>query len=269
MTSLAVGKLGPIGLLNDELRRYNEFITPALSVGYFAHLIDFVRAGSGSFGGIFYGFGNSYKTPLLNVLQRVVVEASAIVSELQKMESPWQQHSETRTITIQEVRRLLIPDDKFLPAAAALGFDWTSFELCSVQMKWCCQHCDLHGLNVLCDGSKPLLIDYGAVEPGPACLDPLISELSLLFHPACASVRGTWPTTDQALKWSDVASYVAGSSLVPFIEACRKWAFDVEQVDKAVYATAYAYAARQLKYGGDTSLACAVAKSAYTAFMQG
>ena len=268
MKSLAVAKLGTIRSLQDELRRYDEFIKPVLPVGGFAHFIDFVRVGSGPFGGIFYGFGSAYQNSLLNVLQRSAAQAPAIVGDLQKMESPWQQHSTTRTITVMEIRRLLIPDDKFLPVANVLDFDWNAFEQNSVQMKWCCQHCDLHGLNVLFDGTKPLLIDYGAVESGPACLDPLILELSLLFHPACAPVRGAWPTAAQALTWSDEADFVAGTPLAPFIAACRKWAFTVEPVDKAVYSTAYAFAVRQLKYSGDTSLACAIAKSAFTAFMK-
>jgi hypothetical protein len=116
------------------------------------------------------------------------------------------------------------------------------------------------------DGETPLLIDYGAVEWAPACVDPLILELSLLFHPECRRVAAPWPSADQALAWPGLDEYIKGTRLAPFIRACRDWAFAAEPLDKGVYATAYAFAARQLKFDSvDHDLAAAVATAAHNA----
>jgi hypothetical protein len=124
-----------------------------------------------------------------------------------------------------------------------IGFDWQTFEQSRISVKYCCQHRDLHGVNVLIrDGEIPLIIDYGEVEQAPACLDPLVLELSLLFHPGCTQVRNAWPSEAQSLAWHSLDAYVDGVPISPFVRACREWAFAVEPLDKAVYATAYAYA---------------------------
>jgi CheY-like chemotaxis protein len=268
--SIAVAKLGPINALLDEEMRYHHCIAPGLGVGGFAHLIKFVRAGAANIGGIFYGFAKDYKQTLVELLAVSPAKAAATIAELRRLETTWQFNATNRTMTIAEIRRGLIPDEAFVPLTNQLGFDYHTFEQSQIRMKWCCQHRDLHGINVLVqDGDTPLLIDYGEVEQAPACLDPLVLELSLLFHPGCKHVRGTWPTNEQALRWRDLAAYLTGSPLEPFVRACREWAFTVEPLDKAVYATAYSYAVRQLKFPDtDHALAVAIAKAAHTAFLQ-
>ena len=59
-----------------------------------------------------------------------------------------------------------------------------------VQTRWCCVHGDLHGANVLArkDG-ECVIIDFGDVGDGPASLDPITLELSLLFHTSRPSSR--------------------------------------------------------------------------------
>jgi hypothetical protein len=95
-------------------------------------------------------------------------------------------------------------------------------------------------------------------------------ELSLLFHPECKNVRGAWPTNDQALAWRTLDSYLGGTPLAPFIKACREWAFAVEPLDKGVYASAYAYSARQLKFADtDHALALGIAEAAQKAIFAG
>jgi hypothetical protein len=268
-TSIAVAKLGKISALHDEETRYHRCIAPALSVGGFAHLIKFVRAGAAGIGGIFYGFAVDYRQTLIQLIQSSPETAAATVAQLRRLEATWQTNAVTKTTTVGDIRRTLIDDIVFLPLADALGFDWRTFEQTSVRVKWCCQHRDLHGINVLVrDAEIPLLIDYGEVEQAPACLDPLVLELSLLFHPGCKHVCGAWPSSDKALLWSDLDGYLSAGPLTPFIKACRDWAFAVEPLDKAVYATAYAYAVRQLKFvGTDHELACCIARSAHKAFI--
>jgi len=268
--SIAVAKLGPISTLLDEETRYNHCVAPALAVGGFAHLIRFVRAGAANTGGIFYGFAKDYKQTLIELLGVSPLQAAATIGELRRLEATWQSNATNKVMTISEIRRGLISDGTFTPLANILGFEWHIFEQNQIRVKWCCQHRDLHGINVLVqDGDTPLLIDYGKVEQAPACIDPLVLELSLLFHPGCKDVRGTWPSNAQALRWRDLDAYLGGTPLEPFVRACREWAFAVEPLDKAVYATAYGYAVRQLKFlGTDHALAVAIAKATHEAFVQ-
>jgi len=58
-----------------------------------------------------------------------------------------------------------------------------SVESTVVQARICVQHGDLHGLNVLVGAmNAPLLIDFAEVRHGPAATDPVILELSAIFH---------------------------------------------------------------------------------------
>ena len=95
--------------------------------------------------------------------------------ELQRLETTWQSNATNKSVCVRDIRQNLIDDNLFMPLAETLGFDWRTFEESQVRVKWCCQHRDLHGLNVLVrDGEIPVLIDYGEVEQAPACLDPLV-----------------------------------------------------------------------------------------------
>jgi hypothetical protein len=130
------------------------------------------------------------------------------------------------------------------------------------------QHRDLHGLNILVrNEQEQLLIDYAEVGPAPACLDPLILELSLLFHPACRDLCTNWPTVERGQHWADINAFLINCPFDSFLRACRTWAFDSGPGDKAVFATAYSYAVRQIKYSDtDHELAIAIAQAAYKRF---
>ncbi|MEX2100139.1 MAG: hypothetical protein WEB19_01880, partial [Acidimicrobiia bacterium] len=120
---------------------------------------------------------------------------------------------------------------------------------------------DLHGLNVLVgSGGVPLLIDFGEVRHGPAATDPVVLELSALFHPDAPEVLGDWPTADQARLWFDLESYTDGCPITAFVRACRRWASaqGVAAGDHEIAAVVYSFAMRQLKYEG-TNKALALA----------
>jgi len=134
-----------------------------------------------------------------------------------------------------------------------------------INVPFCRQHFDLHGLNVLvCKGTTPIVIDYGSVALGPACVDPLILELSVLFHPSAEGLRKSWPTTKQAESWDDLGVFAGGTVIEPYIAECRNWAHEIAGRDSAVFATAYSFAVRQLKYP-DTphDIALKIATAAY------
>lgn len=110
-------------------------------------------------------------------------------------------------------------------------------------------HGDLHGCNILVAATgKTNLVDYGEVGDGPASLDPVTLELSLLFHPNAPGAAGPWPTAEQATAWGDLAAYLHGCPFSQFVRECRAWALRVAAGKREVAASAYSYLVRQLNY---------------------
>jgi CheY-like chemotaxis protein len=267
--SNAVVKLGPLGDVEKEWSAYNKFVAPVIDVGGFAHAITLVRAGAAGVGGIFYGFAQEYDTTLTTTLLKNPDAGPAIVDRLRKLEAIWQA-AVPAGVTVGDVRRLLVSDEAQEKNGSKLEFDWRELEKREVRIKVCRQHCDLHGLNVLIKGAdEPLIIDYSEIRQAPASLDPIVLEMSLVFHPAFAEIRNGWPTVDQAKRWYDLEIFAANCPLHGFLRACRKWAHDAEAGDKGVLATAYGYAVRQFNYV-DTNheIAAAIAFAANERLMQ-
>jgi CheY-like chemotaxis protein len=268
VSSNAVVKLGPIAQLELERDRYQKFVAPVIAVGGFAHVIRFVRAGAAGVGGIFYGDAKEYDLTLANALSKQPNCGRSIVHKLRKLETEWQACT-PKSVRISEIRQSLVSDKKHGQNAARLKFPWREMEDREVRVKLCPQHCDLHGLNVLIKGAdEPLLIDYAEVGEAPASLDPLILELSLVFHPAFENIRKDWPTHDQTQHWDNLEVFAAHCPYEEFLRECRDWAFGCEAGDKGVFATAYSYAVRQLSYP-DTNpdFAAEIAGAAYNRFM--
>lgn len=125
------------------------------------------------------------------------------------------------------------------------------FENREVQTRWACIHGDLHGCNVLVSSAgATVLIDYGDVGEGPASLDPVTLELSILFHPNAADAAATWPSTEQAKSWGNLDAYLVDCPFPEFIRQCREWALRIAAGNRDVAASAYSYLVRQLKYDG-------------------
>ena len=262
----AVVKLGPVREIEREHKGFQKYVSPVLKIAGFAHVICFLNAGAANIGALFYGLAKEHDASLLDLLKTDAASATAIVDRLRKLEEVWQNNAPAKQRLISELRRPMISDDDFLALAGGLPFDWAKLEQTSVNATECTQHCDLHGLNVLLKSrAEPLMIDFGAVGSAPACLDPLILELSLLFHPACRAVCGTWPTEAQAKQWDNLTIYTKDCPFADYVRICRKWAMEVEAGDRAVYATAYCYAVRQFKFkDGNHPIATAVAEAAYS-----
>jgi hypothetical protein len=110
-------------------------------------------------------------------------------------------------------------------------------------------HGDLHGSNVLVsDEGSVTVIDYGDVGDGPASLDAVTLELSVLFHPQSPLGSSGWPSTEQARQWGNIDEYVLGCPAVRFVSECRRWASRVAAGNREISASGYAYLIRQLKY---------------------
>jgi CheY-like chemotaxis protein len=261
VTSYAVVKLGTLKELHIENYAVNSVVSPVILPGGFAPLFKFIQAGAANMGGIFYSLAVEHDWSLFDALKNAPETTKSIVDRLRIIERPWQASAAIKTISVSELRRSMIDDDKFETIKALLPFDYNAVETASVRVTICNQHRDLHGLNILLrNRTDPLLIDFGEVGEAPACLDPIIMELSLLFHPTCKTATNGWPTHEQAAHWNNLSHYVGLSPLKDFIYACREWACDVEKNDRARSAAVYAFAVRQLKFDGtDHNLAIIIA----------
>lgn len=265
LSSHAVAKIAAIRSLANEHARYQQFVAPVMSPGAFAPVIRFCNAGAWNYGGLFYSLASAHDHTLFDILSVNARKASNLVKKLRKLEEPWQTKAKLEDHTAGDIRRLFISDADFATVSPKLGFDWGRLEAMRISVPFCRQHFDLHGLNVLVrKGTDPIVIDYGEVGVGPACVDPLILELSVLFHPSAEGLRKSWPTAAQAGGWDDVQAFSGGTVIEPYISECRKWAHEIATRDSAVFATAYSFAVRQLKYR-DTrhDLALEIAAAAY------
>jgi len=103
---------------------------------------------------------------------------------------------------------------------------------------------------------RAMLIDFGDAGPSLASIDPVVLELSTVFHPQRTSLPAGWPTEARVAEWIAAESFAEGCAFSPFITACRAWASAEAASPEEVIAVAYGYAVRQLKYA-DTDKALA------------
>ena len=144
----------------------------------------------------------------------------------------------------------MLSDDDLNGVLEKYPINWAvDFEASQIQTRWACIHGDLHGSNVLIstNGLSAVLIDYGDVRDGPASLDPVTLELSLLFHPQGLGT-GEWPSLERARQWGSIGDYLEGCPAAEFIYECREWAGRVAAGNREIAASAYSYLIRQLKY---------------------
>jgi CheY-like chemotaxis protein len=276
ITSRALAKLASYAAAADEAERFQQFVAPQLASGAFAHLIDHVKAGACRTAGLFYWFAgggdpNAYNTSLLELLAEREDLALLALDGLKEKLRPWVAAAHQEEMSVQEIRQLLLPDPNFAVAHASLPPDVDRAEGLRAHVNRGPEHGDLHGYNVLVRAadSVAVLIDFGSLMSAPIALDPMTLELSLLFHPDSPFREGDWPTSEQARSWCSIDDFVDGSPVEQFVRRCREWAYERCASDKEIYAVAYAYATRQLKYPGtDHERATALAGGAVGALLE-
>jgi len=268
-TVLAVGKLGKLDTLESEKSRYQQYVAPLLQPGSFAPRLDEVRAGAGDSGGLFYSLADDFDRSLFEVLASDPRAGAGSVAAVRALERRWLDSAQRRTRRVGDVRSGFVGNSALEVHREALErMGGSRFEERDVTVNECCQHRDLHGLNVLVgrDG-RHLLIDYGEVGVSAASHDPVSLELCLLFHPQGRAIVGAWPSPDQARRWANLDEYVSECLVADFVRACRGWARDVSAGSREVCVHAYSYALRQLKYAdSDSRVALALAAAAIEAF---
>jgi CheY-like chemotaxis protein len=247
VSQTCVARIGAHVEIREEYDAYMQHVV-RLPNGSYAALNGTVFHGTANKAGIFYTLIPNF-TSLLAILQRDEHEAVRIVGQLRTNSLRWTSNRPQISMTVAELRRLLLKDADLTPSESELdGLRWRELERSRVQVALAAQHGDLHSENVLVAEGRPILIDYGRVGIGPACLDPLMLELAFLFHPACKRVVGDWPSREHVSRWGTIDEYVAACPYKLFLKAIREWAVEASQGKRSLYATTYAIAVRQLKF---------------------
>ena len=113
-----------------------------------------------------------------------------------------------------------------------------------------------------------MLIDFGDAGRSFSTVDPVTLELSTIFHMQHTRLPRGWPTEAAMSQWSATVDYTQGSALGSFITACRDWANGEAASPEEVFAVAYGYAMRQLKYDEiDKALAWALSGRASRGYL--
>ena len=205
--------------------------------------------GAHSLAGMFVGLADGSDASAFSILLDPDRGAAETIRRVEAAMAPWINGVPETSTTVAEIRRRLVDDQSLERLRNELGVNWIQeFETRAVQARLGCCHGDLHGSNILVAPSGVQLIDYGDVGPGPASLDPVTLELSLLFHPDAPGKDSTWPSLEQARTWGNLAAYLETCPFPEFVRECRDWAFRAAAGRREVAASAYSYLVRQLKY---------------------
>lgn len=255
----AVLKIGTREMVETECRNYdrhaqrlNERATP--------RLLEDIRFGAGPIYAVSYRLAETYTNTMFEVALENSERAAKVATSADALLAPWREGVHETRRTIRDIRRRMLNDEKTAKIAAKYGLNWIgSFESRPVQVRWCCVHGDFHGGNMLIDNNDaPIFIDYGDIGEGPASIDWVMLELSILFHPDGCARGSDWPTLENCSNWSDIDVFASDTSLTPYLRACRDAAHRAGAGPREVAACAYAYVLRQLNYE-DTDKARALA----------
>jgi CheY-like chemotaxis protein len=245
----AVAKVAPLTVIQDESARYNTDIV-RLSPGGFPNLTQRIDAGAGKTGGLFYGMVGADVESLFDHLATGHEGVADIPATLRQIERPWYQAKQAETLRVAQIRRRFIGDAQ-LPAihAQLAGIDTSEIEAKMISAGQCCQHGDLHCANVVFDNTgRAMLIDFGDAGRSFSTVDPVTLELSTIFHMQHTRLPAGWPSEAAMNQWWVIGDYTQGCAFGPFIAACRDWANGEAASPEEVFAVAYGYAMRQLKY---------------------
>ncbi len=244
----AVAKLSTPADIQREGGCYDAHLT-RLAPAATPRMLATLKYGAHKLAGIFFGLAEGSDASAFDIAGSSPERAEAIIRSVETAMAPWVNGvPETRT-TIRRIRQRLLNDQYLDQVRDSFDLDWIqNFEHREIQTRWACSHGDLHGKNIIVSPAGTELIDYGDVGDGPASLDPITLELSLLFHPDAPDKDGPWPSALQANAWGDLEVYLDRCPFPDFVRECRAWALRVTAGNREVAASAYSYLVRQLKY---------------------
>ena len=240
-------KIGSRADMEKERQNNNRYVSTLLAMGKFPSLIRAIEAGIGTREALVYQLAEQYQESLFDVLARCESDAITIIQDVRSIFAPWAQPAHRKVFRVGEFRALRIGDSEFQKFRSAIGAT-QPFEEIQEELAICCQHGDLHGLNILCDGSgNAAIIDFGNVGFAPSCVDPIVLEMSILFHKDSPFQSYSWPTNKQSEAWFDLETYLLGCPVPDFVRTCREWAEEASPPGE-LPSVVYAEAVRQLKY---------------------
>ena len=248
--------------LKEEKENYERHVGTLLGVGRFPALGRHLNAGIGKREALFYQLADEYPESLFGVLSESDCDATAVVESLQDTFGPWQALSEERLLGLAELLEQHIDARDLSRILNELG-PMEALKEVKQKVRMSRQHGDLHGFNVLCGASgEAVVVDFGNVGVAPACLDPVVLELSLVFHRGSPIRNSSWPTMEQSEIWFDIDEYVRGCPFPKFVKKCREWASETGGTT-GLPLVVCAEALRQLKYKDtDHDRAIAIARAA-------
>lgn len=246
---MSVAKVGAFDEIDVERDKYYAEVVK-LTPGSFPQVTAEIRLGAGRFASIFYGVVGSDVKSLFDVLVDDPAAAAAVPALLRADQATWHGARQVEKLRVSTIRRCLISDVALQGLGEELaGIDLEPVEAIEVDGVRCVQHGDLHCANVLFDDiARPMVVDYREIRRSLASLDPVVLELSTIFH-RDAPDRAGWPSKDQATNWPEIDLFCAGSPYEDYLRACRTWALHVAGSEQEVWVVGYSYALRQLKYG--------------------
>ena len=244
----AVAKLSSHADIEREANCYAIHVARLASAAT-PRMLATLEYGAHTLAGMFLGLADGSDASAFSILLDPDRGAAETICRVEAAMTPWIDGVPETSTTVAELRRRQIDDQSLEQLRNELGLNWIQeFETRAVQARLGCCHGDLHGSNILVTPSGVQLIDYGDVGPGPASLDPVTLELSLLFHPDAPDKDSAWPSLEQAKNWGDLAAYLDTCPFPEFVRECRAWAFRAAAGQREVAASAYSYLVRQLKY---------------------
>lgn len=244
----AVCKIATFDTVCRERDNFNSHVV-ALGVGSFPTFLGDFFAGCGRMAGIFFQLAADYSRPLF-VLDDA--EASQAIETLSIYQLNWHNDQETTILSIRDIRRSQISDERFKGIQDELvGLQIEELEAISTRVKISVQHGDLHGGNVLVSfTSDPVIIDYGEIGKFVCSLDPIVLELSYYFHP---DSRDKFERTDEIIdNWfcDDVCDLCDVVKNPQSVQILRAWSERNAFSGRERAAITYAYCVRQISYEG-------------------
>lgn len=256
-------KFASITRLEGEAQKYVYF--NRLAIGKYAPLISREFVGAGAHGGLVYRLAEGFDTSLLDCMDQAGTNHLELVEVLKDSTRPWHSNATATRRSIMDIRTDICGDFDVISclsdlAAGAitstrgaaqelLDLDLDQLEKREIDLRWGVQHSDLHCLNVLVsEQGDAILIDCGECRETSVSLDPITLELSFFFHPKAADRNVLRISLEDAKRWSRIEEFLGSYPWPEWARACRDWANDSGGGRRAVLATAYSYALRQLKY---------------------
>lgn len=256
----AVIKVLPCAEAHEEYDRYNRFVANRLDPGRFAPALAPIHAGLCKKSALVSTLAGDGYASLFDLIRRSPDESGSVVAQLKEATSPWYAATTIDSMSLVDLRRSRV-EDKYLSGIFDMDM-LLADESVELNVAKAISHGDLHGENILVDQSgRPLLIDFGDVSIAPTVMDPVILELSLLFHDKGPARDPEFGRGINWSAWPDLAACYGSNPLASFAGACRAWALELAN-SGSVMAFGYAQSMRQFKYSDvPHDMAHAIARS--------